>query len=134
SSVKLWEISTLKEKAPLRSHAGATQALAFSGDGQRLASGGRDGLVKIWEPSSASEKTTLVPHRGQVNSVSYALDGKLVAAGSWASETGLKGKTIDVGEVKLWEIPGYRERANLRSIHRHAVTAVALAANGKLGA
>lgn len=134
-SVKLWEVPTLKEKATLRSHVGATQALAFSGDGQRLTSGGRDGLVKLWDPLSGIEKMPpLAPHRGQVNSVAYSLDGKIVAAGSWASETGPKGKTIDIGEVKLWEIPGNRERANMRSIHRHGVTAVALAANGKLGA
>jgi WD40 repeat protein/tRNA A-37 threonylcarbamoyl transferase component Bud32 len=134
ATLKLWEVPTLKDRT-LRGHTNGVRALSFSGDGQRLASGGWDGLVKLWDPSTGLEKTTLAPHRGQVNSVAYALDGRVVAAGSSASEPNpARGTNIDVGEVKLWEVPANRERANLRTIHRHGVSAVALAANGKVGA
>jgi WD40 repeat protein/serine/threonine protein kinase len=134
ASLKLWDVPGMKDRT-LRSHSGGVRALAFSGDGQRLASGGWDGLVKLWDPSTGIEKTTLAPHRGQISSVAYPLDGHLIAAGSWANEPNPgRGNNIEVGEVKLWEVPANRERANLRTIHRQRVTAVALAPNGKLGA
>jgi len=134
AALKLWDVPALKDKT-LRSHTNGVRGLAFSGDGLRLASGGLDGLVKLWDPSTGTEKTTLAPHRGQIMSLAYALDGHLVAVGSWANEPNPgRGNNIDVGEVKLWELPANRERANMRTIHRQGVTAVALAANGKIGA
>jgi WD40 repeat protein len=134
ATVKLWDVPGLKDKT-LRGHTNWVRALSFSGDGQRLASGGWDGLVKLWDPGTGIEKTTLAPHRGQVNSVAYSLDGHLLAAGSWASEPHpARGTNIDVGEVKLWEVPANRDRASMRTSHHHGVSSVALAANGKIGA
>lgn len=46
--VRLVETKTLREVAVLSGHVGCVNAVAFSADGQTLASAGGDGLVRLW--------------------------------------------------------------------------------------
>ena len=48
SFFKIWSIADGKELRTIKAHLGTVTALAFSADGQWLASGGTDNLVKIW--------------------------------------------------------------------------------------
>ncbi len=48
SDVQLWDIATRKLRGVFRGHAGDVNALAFSPDGSRLASAGRDTSVLVW--------------------------------------------------------------------------------------
>jgi WD40 repeat protein/serine/threonine protein kinase/tetratricopeptide (TPR) repeat protein len=60
--------------------------VAWSRDGERLATADTDGLVTIWEASTGRELRTLTGHTGQVWSVAWSPDGKeLASAGSDAS-------------------------------------------------
>ena len=55
-------------------------ALAFSPDGQRLASGSCDQTVKIWDSATGKELFALKGHAGRVNSVAFSPDGQRLAS------------------------------------------------------
>jgi WD40 repeat protein len=72
--------------------------VAFSPDGQFLASGSWDTTIKLWEVASGREVRTLTGHTGWVLSVAFSPDGQFLASGSGD-------KTI-----KLWDISDLAER------------------------
>ena len=57
--MKIWDSATGKELLSLKGHTDAVTSVAFSPDGQRLASGSGDKTVKIWD--SATGKELFVP-------------------------------------------------------------------------
>ena len=70
-------------------------SVAFSPDGQRLASASRDQTVKIWDSATGKELFALKGHAGWVTSVAFSPDGQRLASASddqtvkiWDSATG----------------------------------------------
>jgi WD40 repeat protein len=115
--VKLWYRSTGVE----RTLDAGSGPVAFSPDGQRLASAGRFpewATVKIWDPATGQELWALRGHQDPVWSVAFSPDGRIVASASGD-------KT-----VRLWEAVSGRERAILRG-HTGQVYTVAFAPDGK---
>ena len=45
----LWDVATGRKRASLQAHTDTVKSVAFSPDGQTLASGSGDGTVKLWE-------------------------------------------------------------------------------------
>jgi len=94
-TVKTWDSVTGKELFSLKGHAGWVTSVAFSSDGQRLASGSEDKTVKIWDSVTGKELFSLKGHAGGVTSVAFSSDGQRLASGSedmtvkiWDSVTG----------------------------------------------
>ncbi len=56
--------------------------MAFSPDGQRLASAGHDRTVKVWDAGTGQEIRTLTGHAGGVLSVAFSPDGQRLASAS----------------------------------------------------
>src|SRR5262249_3429312 len=93
--------------------------LAFSPDGQALASAGWDNIVRLSEPTTGREIVRLKSHTGIVFRLAFAPDGKTLATCSFD------------GTVKLWNLQVHAEVATLRG-HRGPIPALAFAPDGNL--
>jgi WD40 repeat protein/tetratricopeptide (TPR) repeat protein len=94
----------------LRGHTSTVLSIAFSPDGQRLASSSNypENQVKLWEAQRGQEVLALKGHTGTVSSVAFSPDGRRLASGSvdrtvkvWEAHTGqqllaLRGQTSKV--------------------------------------
>ena len=85
----------------LTGHSNYVNSVAFSPDGQILASGSEDNTIKLWQPSTGKEIRTLTGHSYSVNSIAFSPDGQLLASGSsdntiklWQPSTGKETLTL----------------------------------------
>ncbi len=69
-------------KATLEGHTDGVQSVAFSPDGQMLASGSWDSTIRLWNPNTAQQKNLLIGHTNIV-SVAFSPDGQTLVSGSW---------------------------------------------------
>ena len=72
----MWDSANGRSLVTLTGHQSNVNAIAWSVDGRRIATGGADRLVKIWEPDKGSELFTLKGHSGNVWSVAWSPDGR----------------------------------------------------------
>ena len=111
-------------KAPLKSifegHTDFVWSVAFSPDGQTLASGSGDRTVRLWNPHTLRPETTLIRHSNEVRSVAFSPDGQTLASGSWD-------KT-----VRLWDTSTGQLKTTLSGYNVENITSVAFSPNGQI--
>ncbi|AVH69873.1 serine/threonine-protein kinase [Nostoc sp. 'Lobaria pulmonaria (5183) cyanobiont'] len=125
-TIRLWQIPALGssqrefENRPcysllgtLSGHAWAVLTVAFSPDGQILATGSDDNTIKLWEVNTGQLICTLVGHSWSVVAVAFTADGETLLSASCD-------KT-----VKLWRVSTAEEIVTL-SGHVDSVSAVAV--------
>ncbi len=80
SSAGIW-LYDAPDAAPrlLEGHTRPVSSLAFSASGERLVSGGWDGMVRVWDVETGEELAALPIPMGDINSVAFSPDGSLVA-------------------------------------------------------
>jgi WD40 repeat protein len=119
--LRQWEWHYLKrlchtETLTLAGHTGPVTSVAFSPDGQRVATGSgafdKRGEVKIWEAATGRELLTLQGHARGVISLAFSPDGKTLASGSYDQT------------VRVWNVVTGKELLTLRG-HVDIVTGVA---------
>jgi WD40 repeat protein/tRNA A-37 threonylcarbamoyl transferase component Bud32 len=155
SEVKVWDTQTGQQVLALK---GAFGPVAFSPDGQRLASGLWNSTVKVWDTQTGQEVLVLKDASGPV---AFSPDGKRIATVGglgvvkvWDAQTGqellaLKGHTGYVssvafspngqrlaigngkpGEMKVWDAQSGQEILQLKG-HADDVSSVCFSPNGK---
>ena len=84
-----------RASSTLEGHTEAVLSVAFSPDGNKLASGSGDTTVRFWDLNTECPQHTCEGHRGWVLYVAFSPDGKTLASASmdncihlWDSETG----------------------------------------------
>ena len=80
--VRLWDLTTKQEMAPLVGHDKGCLDVAFHPDGTMLASTGSDGTVRLWDVASHEPVAVLRGHTKLVWRVAFSKDGRLLASGS----------------------------------------------------
>ena len=96
--IQLWRAQTnntndlLRDNQTLDGHNDSVWILAFSKDGQDLASGSLDGTVRLWDLDILRERFKITGHTGGIKALAYTVDNRILACG-----TGLK------GTLRLWD-------------------------------
>jgi WD40 repeat protein len=126
--VKLFDVGTGKVRATIpQGPKGGVGGVAFSPDGNLLASANSDGTVKLWDVTTAKEKASLgqpVDFFPLFSCVAFTPDGKTLAAGTWNKE--VQGPH----EVYLFDVSTGKERSRLQG-HQAWIQSVAFTPDGK---
>lgn len=116
--VTLWEVATGRQVASLKAHEQPITVIAFSPDGQRLATGDIDGNVKLWEATSGVEKLMIKWGRRRVWWAAFSPDGRQLATADGSQA------------VRLWDARTGRE-LRFFALDESAWTAVAFFPDGQ---
>src|SRR5207253_6021296 len=78
--VKIFSTKTGQLEHKIKKHTDWVTAVAFSPNGQWLATADRNGGISVWEPDNAQELFTLPGHKSAVTALSWRGDSKLLAS------------------------------------------------------
>src|SRR5262249_5774365 len=95
NSLRLWDAATGALIKEMRGHTNGAEAIAFSPDGTRIASGGIDRTIYFWAGRTGQALASRDGHRDRVGCVGFSPDGKhVITAGNdhtarlWDATTG----------------------------------------------
>ena len=119
SQIGIWiyDVQTSEALALLTEHTGRINSIAFSPDGNTLASGSHDNTVRLWDVGTRTEIGTLEGHTGDIYSVSFSPDGRTLV--SWGDDN-----------LRLWDV-GTQTQIHALEGHTGSVESVAFSPDGK---
>ena len=108
--IDIWNVDTSKLHKTMKGHTGPVLSLAYSPNGQYIASGSVDHTVRVWHAETGACVAVLEGHTNIAGSVAFGSDGThtIIVSGSRDHE------------VRLWYVneiaPGYFNNADFKKI------------------
>lgn len=121
SKIRLWNVATDESIGkPFEGHSESVNSVAFSPDGQTLASGSSDHSIILWNVETGQTiGKPLTKHSESVNSVAFSPDGKILASGS------------NDNSIILWEVEIGQPIGQPLTKHSGSVNSIAFSLDGK---
>lgn len=120
NALRLWSLSDFGWSATFIAHDNGTRSVAFSRDGGRVVTCGRDSIVRVWNSRSGAELGTLKGHTDEVRCARFSPDGSIIASVS-------RDKT-----VRLWNTTTLKDRAPLGGLDERSLNACAFSPDGHI--
>ncbi len=115
-TIVIWTEETMQQQ--LTGHIGAVTTIAFSPDGQLLASGGEDRQIRLWDVKTGTCLRVLAGHPWLVSTLKFSPGGGVLFSGSWD------------WTVKVWSVSTGQAIDTLVG-HTDSVTSVVVSADGQ---
>ena len=120
NTVRVWNLDTDEIKDTDDSHLRYVSSVAFSPDGQTVASGSADQTIHLWNIDSDAIKVMNIPERSDWVALAFSPDGKLLASGS------------DDGKIYFWDVTSGQLQGEPLVGHTAGVLSLAFSPDGKL--
>lgn len=80
-SIRIWDTSAINNVISVfQQHANPVKSVAWSTNGDAIATGDTTGVIKVWRPSNGQVISTLTGHSAAVNDLAWSPNGKLLAS------------------------------------------------------
>jgi WD40 repeat protein len=116
--VKIVSTSTGEAQFKLKKHTDWVTSVAFSPNGEVLASADRNGGITLWDPENGQELFTLAGHKSSVTALSWRADSHILASSS------------EDGTIKWWD-PKEGKQVKSWTAHGSGTLDVSFANDGK---
>jgi eukaryotic-like serine/threonine-protein kinase len=121
-TIRCWFLDRESESPPLAGHNDEAWSVAFSPDGEVLASGSDDDddpeTIKLWDPTTGRLIRGWPGGRGTTAALAFSLDGRTLASAHLADQDNVR--LWDVGTGKsLATLSGHTARARTLAFHPH---------------
>ncbi|PSB09677.1 hypothetical protein C7B62_12395 [Pleurocapsa sp. CCALA 161] len=114
----LWNLVAVTERVQFPGHYAPVLALAFSPDGQMLASAAQDQTIKLWNMVTQTEITTLNGQKLAANALVFSPDSQILATGS-------------ADMIKLWQVATQAEIASFTA-HNLGIASLSFSPDGQI--